>query len=464
MHKPPTTLEEKRKRLQQVLEQKRQAMASRVAGVSEPAVATPGDWSPANSTDYTLDQFVQSDGSGLDEMHRFHDWVTAVRRQRQYTFEATHLQAQHPRTSIRRETGETLDVLNFSSYNYLGYSYHPDVIAAAKDALDRYGLGAAGSPVSNGTLALHQELETGLLDFFGLEGYGVSLFSSGYGTNTGTISAFVKPGQHIILDSLAHASLHEGAHLAQAQIHSFRHNDMNHLEQILRRISPQSRRILICTEGVYSADGDFGNLRDTVALARRYGAYVLVDEAHSILVAGAQGRGVAEIQEVLAQIDLFILTFSKAFGGIGGALLARKEITRYINWYARCRMFSCALDPAVTGGMRKALELASGSEGHVRRQRLAQNARLLRELLRGQVNIGPSESWVIPVIYGAERLTLPLSDYLQRAGLDTSIMQYPAVPQNQARLRLFVTSEHTPAQIAQAAGLIRDAAQRFGFG
>lgn len=451
------TLEERRKRLQQMLAQKRQPAASQSAAAMD-------ERAPPQYTDYTLDMFAHGDGPELEEISRFDAWVTDVRQQRQYTFEASHLQAQRPQASIRRETGETLHVLNFSSYNYLGYGYHPDVIAAAKDALDQYGLGAASSPVSSGTFALHEELESGLLDFLGLDGYGVSLFSSGYGTNTGTISAFVKPGQHIVLDSLAHASLNEGAQLAQAQIHYFQHNDMNHLEQIIQRVGPQRTRTLICAEGVYSADGDFGRLGDIVALARRYGARVLVDEAHSILVAGERGRGVAEAHAVLSEIDLFIITFSKAFGGLGGALLARQEITRYVNWYARCRMFSCALDPAVTGGMRKALELAAGADGQMRRQRLHQNARLLRDRLNGQVNIGTSQSWVIPVIYGAERLTLPLSDYLQRAGLDTSIMQYPAVPHNEARLRLFVTSEHTPDQIEQAAAIILDAARHFGFG
>src|SRR5207244_4216403 len=125
----------------------------------------------------------------------------------------------------------------------------------------------------------------------------------------------------------------------------------------------------------------------------------------------------------------------------GGALVARRDIVRYVNWYARCRMFSCALDPAVTGGMAKVLDLVQSPDGVARRERLIGNAAYLRKLLKEKVDIGPSESWIVTVYYGDERMTLPLNDYLQRQGLDTSIMQFPAVPKNESRIRLFVTSE-----------------------
>ncbi|MEO8552130.1 MAG: pyridoxal phosphate-dependent aminotransferase family protein, partial [Kofleriaceae bacterium] len=253
------------------------------------------------------------------------------------------------------------------------------------------------------------------------------------------------------------------AQLARSKVHYFEHNDVAHLRQILEELAPSRTRTLVCTEGVFSADGDFGKLAEIVPLAKSFGAQVLVDEAHSFLLCGERGRGVAEAQGVLDQIDYFVITFSKALGGIGGALIARRELARYVNWYARCRMFSCALDPAVTAGVTRALELAATSDGAARRARLVAIAATLRTALAPRVSIGASASWIVPVIYGPESLTIPLADGLQRAGLDGSVMSFPAVPVNEARIRLFVTSEHTPTQLARCADIIFTAATELGF-
>jgi glycine C-acetyltransferase len=363
----------------------------------------------------------------------------------------------------QRADGTPLSLLNFSSYNYLGYGMHPQVIEAAKAALDRYGLGACSSPVQAGTLALHTELEQRLLDFIGLPGRGVSLFSSGYGVNTGTISAVMKRRHHIVVDKSAHMSILEGAQLARSKVHYFEHNDADHLRSILTEIAPTGARMLVCTEGVFSADGDHGALDTIVPLAKSFGAQVLVDEAHSFMLCGPNGRGVAEERGVLDQVDYMVVTFSKALGGIGGAVITRRDVARYINWYARCRMFSCALDPAVTAGVTKALELGGGTDGAMRRQRLHANAALLRELLAGKVDIGKSRSWIVPVIYGPENLTIPLADWLQRNGMDGSCMSFPAVPVNEARIRLFVTSEHDTPQLHRCAELVGRAAAELDF-
>ena len=318
-------------------------------------------------------------------------------------------------------------------------------------------------PVISGTYGIHRELEDGLLRFFNLPDRGVSLFSSGYSVNVGVIQAFAKPGSYILLDQAAHMSIVEGARTSGATLSYFRHNDMEHLEELLKATCDGYSRVLVCVEGVYSADGDFGNLSDTVKLAKQYGAYTLVNEAHSVLVAGETGRGVCEAQGVLESVDLYIMTFSKGFGGVGGALLAKKEICQYVNWYAKCRMFSCALDPAVTGGMVKALEIASSPEGARRRRQVAENAAHFRNLLRGKVNLGVSESWVVTVIFGKDINTLDVSNRLQHLGLDTSIMQFPAVPKNEARIRTFVSSEHTFSQVERAATIILEVAGLYGF-
>ena len=411
----------------------------------------------------TYDMFLGGTTPEHGEIRRFNEWLDDVLEHDRYAFENMHLGAQRPEVRLARDSGRTLDLVNLASYNYLGYSYEPAVIQAAKDALDVYGLGATGSPIASGTLQIHRELEAELVRFFGIEGLGVSLFSSGYAVNVGTISAFMPPGSYVVCDRSAHMSILEGAQLSQARLRYFDHNNIESLDAVLEPIADQGERILVCVEGVYSADGDFGRVKETVELARAYGAKTLVDEAHSMLLCGRNGRGVCDAQGVLGDVDLLVLTFSKGFGGVGGALVARREITRYVNWYARCRMFSCALDPAVTGGIRKALELAATPDGEARRKRLCDNAAYLRGLLRDKVDIGTSESWIVPVIFGPERRSIAVSDALQRRGLDAGVLTYPASPRGQARVRLFVTSEHTREQIERAASIVLETARELGF-
>lgn len=444
------TLEEKRARVRDMLAKKNNAGGFSLDQLPEYAKLTYDMASSSTSIEHA-------------ESIRFSAWLDEIQADGRYSFEMPRMGGQVSEVEVERDDGLRLRLLNFGSYNYLGFGMHGDVIEAAKSALDKYGLGAASSPILSGTLALHRELEASLLDFYGLPDRGVSLFSSGYGVNTGVIPAFIKQGQYVILDRAAHVSIQEGAQLSKAQVLYFQHNDPANLDAVLSRISSEQTRMLVCTEGVFSADGDVGALREIVAVCKKHGAALLVDEAHSILVAGATGRGACELEGVLEDVDLIVLTFSKGFGGVGGALIAKREMTRYVNWYARCRMFSCALDPAVAGGLVKVLELARSADGDVRRKRLADNAELLRSLLRPFVDIGKSETWVVPVFYRHGEMTFALNDFLQRRGLDTSIMQFPAVPKDEARIRMFVTSEHTHEQLRRAARIIREAAEHFGF-
>ena len=415
-------------------------------------------------TEFTLDMFSRSSGKNHSEIKQFNQWRDDIIEADKYTFETPHLTAQTPEISVRRIHGDEHKLVNFSSYNYLGYANHPEVIQAAKNALDTYGLGATGSPLLNGTFDIHKHLEDSLTKFFGQQGYGVSLFSSGYGANIGVVSSYIHKGDYVVLDHSSHASLIDGAVMSQGTVKLFRHNDAEFLERILKRISKENRRVLVCVEGVYSTDGDYGNLKDIVTVSKKYGASILVDEAHSLLIAGATGKGVVEEFDVLADVDLLIGTFSKSFGGIGGCVYAKNDLINYMNYYARSRMFSCALDPAVTGGIIKALELASGTDGDEKRKRIIENADYLRSLLKDKVDIGTSHSWVIPIIFGDERKSLPLGDYLMRRGYDFSIMMFPAVKKNKSIIRAFVTSEHTKEQLEGCAEALIDASKEFNFG
>ena len=416
-----------------------------------------------NYADYTYDMFMMNMSADLEEIDLFGEWFDILNDKNIYTFEAVRDAAQKPEIDLARKNGAPVHIINLSSYNYLGFSYHPEVIKAAQDAVAKYGLGASSSPVLSGTYQIHQELENALENFFGLPDRGVSLFTAGYSVNLGVISAFIKPGHVVLMDQASHMSIVEGAKLSGGEAIYFRHNDMAHLEELLKAKCDDFTRVLVCVEGVYSGDGDFGNLKEVVRLAKQHGAFTLVDEAHSALIAGENGRGVCEMQGVLEDVDLYVMTFSKAFGGVGGAVYAKKNIVNYINWYAKCRMFSCALDPAVTGGMVKVIELAGTPVGYERRARLHDNAAYFRNLLKGKVNLGVSDAWVVIVNFGSEKKTLALNDYLQKTGLDTSIIQFPAVPKNDARIRMFVTSEHTQEQLAKAAEIILSAADKFDF-
>ena len=415
-------------------------------------------------TEFTLDMFSRSSGKNHSEIKQFNQWRDDIIEADKYTFETPHLTPQTPEIRVRRIHGDEHDLVNFSSYNYLGYANNPEVIQAAKDALDKFGLGATGSPLLNGTFDIHKKLEQSLTSFFGQQGYGVSLFSSGYGANIGVVSSYIHKGDYVVLDHSSHASLIDGAVMSQGTIKLFRHNDAEFLERILKRISKENRRILVCVEGVYSTDGDYGNLKDIVTVTKNYGASILVDEAHSLLIAGATGKGVVEEFDVLGDVDLLIGTFSKSFGGIGGCVYAKNDLINYMNYYARSRMFSCALDPAVTGGIIKALELASGTDGDEKRKRIIENADYLRALLKDKVDIGTSHSWVIPIIFGDERKSLPLGDYLMKRGYDFSIMMFPAVKKNKSIIRAFVTSEHTKKQLEGCAEALIEASKEFNFG
>lgn len=411
----------------------------------------------------SLNMFVRGNKRDMKEVYAFDDYITGLQDAGVYAFEAIHLQGQNSEGTIQRATGEKFDLINLSNYNYLGYGHDPRVIQAAKDALDTFGLGAASTPIISGTLSVHKQLEDALVKFFDVPDTAISLFSSGYGVNTGTISAIMKPNSHIILDRCAHMSIIEGANLSRANLHWFEHNNMEQLEAILKEIEHDGKRIMICCEGVYSADGDRGDIKGIVKLAKQYNAMTLVDEAHSVLIGGEHGRGIAEEQGVLHDIDFYVMTFSKSFCGIGGAVLAKKEYITYINWYARCRMFSCAMDPAVTGGILKSLELAAGEDGHERRRKLVDNAHYLREQLEGKVNMLDTDSWIIPVIYSNDKLTPIINDYLQQHGLDAGLMTFPAVPRGQSRIRLFITSDHTKEQLDRTANILVNAAKEFDF-
>ncbi|OEK09350.1 hypothetical protein A8C32_11560 [Flavivirga aquatica] len=359
-------------------------------------------------------------------------------------------------------TEEGKSLINFSNYDYLGYSSDPKVIDGAKKSLDKYGLGTAASPVGGAMLSLHKELQKELVDFFGKKDSAVTLFSSGYNACFGTISGYMGEGDHVILDAYSHSSSVDGAIFSKANVHFFMHNNLDDLEDILKSIDNGRNRILVCTEGCFSADGDYGDIKGVVRVSKKYGAKVFVDEAHSVLLTGKNGRGASADQGVLDQVDLFIGTLSKTFSGTGGFLLAKKSISNYIDYSARNRMFSGSLPATIAGGVLTSLRLASGKDGDIRRKKLIDNSEYLKSLYKGKIRLTNTETWIVPVLIGDEKKTLEVSNYLKEKGVYIPTLVYPAAPKGAGRLRHFITSQHTKAQLKRAAELVIEAAEKFG--
>src|SRR3954452_17156042 len=273
--------------------------------------------------------------------------------------------------------GRPRSVINLCSYNYLGLANHPQVIAAAQQALKTHGLGACGSPMLSGMTDLLRELERRVAKFLNRED--AIIFNSGFGGALGTISGLLRKTDVAILENRSHLSLRDGATLSRCRMEKFEHNDPDSLEAALKRKS--GKRQLVIVEGIYSMDGHFGALKELTAVAAEHGASIFVDEAHSILGCGDHGRGAAEQFSVEEHFPLVYGTFSKAFGALGGFVAGPKETLQYLRFYAHPYVYSCAPPPVVIAAILKALEIGT-SQPELRTQ-LWDNANYFHAQLRG---------------------------------------------------------------------------------
>ena len=355
------------------------------------------------------------------------------------------------RTTIRYD-GKSQNVINLCSYNYLGLANHPDVIAAAHGALNTHGLGACGSPMLSGMTDLHRELESRIAKFLGRED--AMLFNSGFGGALGTISGLLRKTDVAVLDNRSHLSLRDGAVLSRCRTEKFEHNDAASLDAALSHKS--GRRQLVILEGIYSMDGDFGKLMELSNVAESHGASVFVDEAHSVLGCGKNGRGAAEEFGVEGRVPLIYGTFSKAFGALGGFVAGSKETLQYLRFYAHPYVYSCALPPVVIAGLLKALEIAI-RDGAALRKVLWENADYFHEKLRELgIDTGTSTTYVMPIVIGDRERMYRLCHELRRRGLWVAPVDYPAVPQNRICFRACVTANHTRADLDEALNILAD--------
>jgi glycine C-acetyltransferase len=347
-------------------------------------------------------------------------------------------------------------VINLSSYNYLGLVKHPATIAAAQEALAEFGTGACGSPMLSGMTRLHRRLEARLQEFLGREA--AMLFNSGFGGAMGSLAGCLRKGDVAVIDSKAHLSLIAGVTLSQAKLRTFGHNDPGALDEALAREA--GRRRLVILEGVYSMDGDMADLPALVEVAQQHKASIFIDEAHSILTCGPNGRGVSEHFGLGERIGLQYGTFSKAFAGMGGFVSGRRETIDYLRLYSTPYGFSCALPPSVVAALLAGLEVAT--RDHTLRERLWVNADYFRAQLRTlSLNIGDSTTYVVPIIIGDNRALLyELGHLMRERGLFLAPVDYPSVPQDQVRFRAAVTAAHTREDLDEALNIIEDTVVR----
>jgi 8-amino-7-oxononanoate synthase len=340
-------------------------------------------------------------------------------------------------------------LLSFSCNDYLNFSQHPQVIAAAVDAIKRYGVGAGASRLVTGNHPLYQDLETRLARLKGSEA--ACVFGSGYLANTGIIPAVVGSDDLIVVDELAHACIHAGAKLSGAQVHRYRHCDPSHAETILAQHRGGKKRALIATDGVFSMDGDIAPLAALAALARRFDAWLLSDDAHGLGVVGG-GRGSAFIDEgARSSIDVPLQagTLSKAVGAYGGYLCASLPVVDLMRSRARTFIYSTGLPPAIVAAAIAALELIEGNPSYTGEP--LRKARLFTRAL----NLPEAQSAIVPVIVGDAASVLAASDLLRDSGFLVVAIRPPTVPAGTARLRFAFTAQHDDADIARLAEVVR---------
>ena len=335
-------------------------------------------------------------------------------------------------------------VLMFGSNNYLGLTRHSDVVKAAREAVLKYGTSMTGSRLLNGSTHLHQELETRIARFLGTEA--ALVFTTGYQTNLGTISSLVDKRSVAVVDKADHASIYDGARLADGETVRFKHNDARHLDAVLKRVS---KAALVVIDGVYSMGGDIADLPAIVEVCKRHRARLLVDDAHGIGVIGRGGRGTASHFGMESEVDLVMGTFSKSLASIGGFLAGPANVLEWVRHFARSMLFSASLPPASTAAALAALDVLERAPEMV--ERLADLGSLWRSGLRSLgFDTGESQTPIVPINIGDEYHTVMFWKALLEEGVYTNPAIYPAVNMREAILRTSCMATHTTDQVEQA--------------
>ncbi|WDF54365.1 aminotransferase class I/II-fold pyridoxal phosphate-dependent enzyme [Mucilaginibacter sp. KACC 22063] len=332
------------------------------------------------------------------------------------------------------------------SNDYLNFTQHPLVKKATIDAIEKYGTGAGASPLIGGHHEYHEMLQEKIAAFFGRPADSALIFTTGYTANSASLLALLKKEDVAIVDMAVHASVFEGC--KDTNVKMFLHNDLSILEKILRESQGKYKTRLVIIDGVYSQDGDLAKMKEILELTRRYAGYLMVDDAHGIGVLGQKGRGVMEIFDVINQVDIISGTLSKAFGHVGGFIVASPEIINFLKFQSRQQVFSSTSTPA-SAGLLKAIDLID-EEPHWRQQ-LADNVAYFKKgLTELKLDIGNTESAIIPVKIGDAHKTGDAGRLLLKAGVYANTIVYPGVARKNARIRTSLMATHTREHLDKA--------------
>ncbi|HEY1025758.1 MAG TPA: aminotransferase class I/II-fold pyridoxal phosphate-dependent enzyme [Sphingobacteriaceae bacterium] len=334
--------------------------------------------------------------------------------------------------------------VSFVSNDYLGFTQHPEIKYAVLKSISEFGTGAGASPAIGGHFSYHEQLERRIAEFFGRES--AIIYTTGYTANSATLQCLLQKEDIAIVDMAVHASVYEGCQLTNCR--PFLHNRMDVLERVLQESQHNFRTKLVIIDGVYSQDGDLAPLKTILELCRRYDAYLMVDDAHGVGVIGETGRGLMEVHDVLQEVDIITGTFSKTFGNVGGYVVASPELINFLKYQSRQHLFSATSTPAAAGILR-AIDLID--EEPFWQSRLWDNIRYFRKgLIDLGMDIGTTESAIIPVKIGDAAVTGEAGRLLLKLGIYANPIIYPAVSKKNARIRLSLMATHTHEQLDKA--------------
>lgn len=332
------------------------------------------------------------------------------------------------------------------SNNYLGLTHHPYVKEAAIKAIEKYGTGCTGSRFLNGNLSIHEELDAKLANYLGHEA--AIVFSTGMQSNLGALSALCGPKDLMLFDSENHASIIDSSRLSLGTTFKYKHNDMNSLEELLESNIHRFNRVIIVADGVFSMTGDVMKLPEVVALAKKYGAYVYVDDAHGLGVMGPQGRGTMHHFDLTKDVDVNMGTFSKSFASIGGVISGSKDIIDYIRHHARSFMFSASMAPSAVATVSACIDVVTSDETILKN--LWSNVEFMRNGFKelGFYTYG-SQTPIIPIFIGDDMKALQMTKYLENEGVFCTPVLPPAVPKGEALIRTSYMASHNRDDLAQ---------------
>lgn len=346
-----------------------------------------------------------------------------------------------------------VEYLNFSSNDYLGLAGHPRLLEESQKALNEYGTSSSASRLMSGDFSIHHQLEEMTADFMGKEK--AILFGSGYLANIGLISALCNRKDIIFSDRLNHASIVDGIRLSGARFFRFRHNDLNHLEALLKKERKRYKKALIVTESLFSMDGDMASVKEMVELKERYDALFMLDEAHAVGVIGEKGAGLAEKYGLTKKIDIIMGTFGKALGSYGAYAAASARLIDYCINMARSFIYSTALSPSVIGASIGGIKMLA--EEPIRRSALLEKAKYFRSLLKENSLKVMGNAQIVPVLVGENYAALNISKNLYENAIFALAVRPPTVPAGKARIRFSITCNHSEDDLKKAADVLKHA-------